>query len=168
MNQKSRAVHGGFTLVELMITIVVMSIVMSAIGAVIVDSQRCWKIIYGRINSDVVTDGYVARKKFDAMMRKASGEKFLTDDNGDWLEFYYYASDASTVPDRYARFYKNENDLNIVYGTLNPKESISTETLCENVSYCKFKQVGLAVQMILTLDNGTQKNTIITSAVTHN
>jgi prepilin-type N-terminal cleavage/methylation domain-containing protein len=168
MNKKTRKVSGGFTLVELMVTIAIASIVVSAIGIVIVDGQRCWQVLYSRVNSDVATDGYVARKKFDTTIRKASGEKMLTDSNGNWIEVYYYANDSSTTVDSYARFYENEGTLSIEYGQLNPRKTLNVETLCENVSDCTFKQIGKSAQMMLTLDDGTQKNTIVTSAVTHN
>jgi len=158
----------GFTLVELMITTVIMIIVGLAIGVVIVDGQSSWNTMYDRINSDVVTDGYVTRKKFDVVMRNASREKIAIGDAGSWVEVYYYASDSSTVVDRYARFYAADGDLNLEYGQLEPRATLSVETVCENVTACTFRNVGLSTQMILTLDNGTQANTIVTSAVTHN
>ncbi len=158
----------GFTLVELMITAVIMVIVAFAIGVVIVDSQSGWNVMYDRINSDVVTDGYVARKKFDAVMRSASREKFVLDGAGGWIEINCYADYDSTVADRYARFYVADGDLNLEYGQLEPRATLDVETVCGNVSGCTFKQVGRSVQMILTLDNGTQTNTVVSSAVTHN
>ncbi len=153
---------------ELMITAVIMVIVGFAIGVVIVDGQSTWNTMYDRINSDVASDGYVAGKKFDAVMRKASREKSLIDSGGKWIEVYYYDSDASTVVDRYARFYVSDGDLNLEIGQLEPRVTIGVETVCENVSCCTFKQAGRSVQMILTLDNGTQENTVVSSAVTHN
>jgi prepilin-type N-terminal cleavage/methylation domain-containing protein len=158
----------GFTLVELMITTAIMLIVGLAIGVVIVDGQSGWSFMYDRINSDVVTDGYVARKKFDAVIRDASREKVLLDSAGSWVEVYYYATASSTVVDRYARFYVADGDLNFEYGQLQPRATLGVETVCENVTSCAFKQAGQSVEMILTLDNGTQTNTIITSAVTNN
>ena len=169
MNQKTRiASAGGFTLVELMVTVVLMIIVAAAIGVVLVDNQRGWSNMYGRINSDVTTDGYVARKKFDTVIRNSSSEKIVLGEAGSWIELYYYASSASTVVDRYVRFYKADGDLNVEYGTLDPKVTLSVETVCGNVTDCTFRQVGRSAQMILTLDNGEQTNTIVTSAVTHN
>lgn len=168
MTQKRPTGLRGFTLVELMITMVVMVIVASAIGVVLIDNQRGWSNMYGRINSDVTTDGYVARKKFDAAVRNSSSEKISVDPAGTWIELYYYASGASTVVDRYVRFYEADGDLNIEYGTLNPKVTLSVATVCSNVSACTFKQAGRSAQMILTLDNGTQTNTVVTSAVTQN
>lgn len=167
MNKKTNKSQGGFTLVELMITVAVMSIILSAIGIVIVDGQRCWQVLYGQTNSDVVTDGYVARKKFDTVIRKAIDDKMLIDGDGDWIEVYY-ASGLSPTIDRYARFYTADDDLNIEYGQLDPRETLNVETVCENVSDCTFKQIGRSAQMILTLEDGTHKNTIVTSAVTHN
>jgi prepilin-type N-terminal cleavage/methylation domain-containing protein len=158
----------GLTLIELMITMVIMSIVGLAIGAVIVDGQSSWSRMYDSINSDVVTDGDVVRKKFDAVMRNASNEKILLDDAGSWIEVYYYASDSSTVVDRYARFYAADGDLNLEYGQLEPRVTLGVDTVCGNVTACTFRNVGQSTQMILTLDNGTQANTIVSSAVTHN
>jgi hypothetical protein len=145
-----------------------MLIVGSAIGVVIVDSQRGWNQMYEHVNSDVATDGYVARKKFDSIIRKSSAESISLGENYDWVEVYYSSGDSSTAIDSYARFYKAENYLKIKYGKLNPKATLDTDTICGNVSDCKFKHGGRSVQMILKLDNGTQKNTIVTSAVTHN
>lgn len=158
----------GFTLVELMITAVIMVIVGLAIGVVIVDGQTGWNTMYDRLNSDVVTDGYAARKKFDAVMRSASRGQSLVASDGSWIEVYSYASPSSTVVDRYSRFYVSDGDLNLEYGQLEPRSTLGVETVCGNVINCTFKQAGTSAQMTLTLDNGTQTNTIVSSAVTHN
>ena len=168
MNIKRYKSSTGFTIVELMVTMVVMVIVATAIGAVIVDNQRSWGVMYAKINSDVASGSFAARKKFDSVIRSASGEKVLLDIDGKWIEVYYYASYASTAVDRYGKFYAADGDLNYEYGQLNPKATIDVETVCENVSDCTFRQAGGSVQMILTLDDGTQKNTIVTSAIMHN
>ncbi len=168
MDEKRHRARKGFTLVELMITTVVMLIVGLAIGVVIVDGQTGWNTMYDRLNSDVVTDGYVARKKFDVVMRSASRGQSLIAGDGSWIEVYYYASPFSTVVDRYARFYVADGDLNFEYGQLEPRATLGVETICENVASCTFKQAGTSAQMTLTLDNGTQTNTIVSSAVTHN
>ena len=77
MNTKRSSIRKGFTLLELMITTAIMVIVGLAIGVVIVDGQTGWNTMYDRINSDVVTDGYVARKKFDAVIRNANKKSDL-------------------------------------------------------------------------------------------
>jgi len=168
MTNKRLTASGGLTLIELVTATAIMVIVVLAIGTALVDGQRGWSVQYERIYSDVVTDGYVARRKFDAVMRTASKDKFLFNDAGSWVEVYYYASDDSAVVDRYARFYVANGNLNVEYGRLNPKETLSVETVCGNVSVCTFEQVGRSIQMILKLDNGTQTNTVVSSAVTHN
>ena len=168
MSIKRNTTLKGFTIVEMMIAMVVMVIASFAIGAVIVDGQNGWSTMYDNIHSDVVTDGYVARKKFDTVMRKASREKIFVGDEGSSVEVYYYANDTSTVVDRYVRFFEANGDLNLEYGQLDPKVTLSIETICGDVSNCIFKQVGRSTQMILTLDDGTHKNTIVSSAVTHN
>ena len=168
MIKKRLTASRGFTLIELIIATAIMVIVVLAIGIALVDGQRGWNIQYDRIYSDVVTDGYVARRKFDAVLRKASRDKFLLDGAGGWVEVYYYADDTSTVVDRYARFYTANGNLIVDYGLYPNKETLSVETVCGNVSGCTFKQLGRSIQMILKLDNGTQKNTLITSAVTNN
>ncbi len=158
----------GFTLIELITAIAIMVFVILVIGMALFDGQRGWNDMYNRVYSDVVTDGYVARRKFDAVLRKASREQFLIDPAGSWVEVYYYASDSSTVVDRYARFYTSSGTLNVEYGQLDPKATDTIEVVCENVSSCTFDQLGRSIQMILKLDNGTQTNTVITSAVTNN
>jgi prepilin-type N-terminal cleavage/methylation domain-containing protein len=158
----------GFTLVELMISAAIVAIVGFAIGVVIVDGQNSWSTQYERMNSDVVTDGYVVKKKFDAVIRNASRSRLALAGDGSWIEVYSYADASSVTVDRYARFYVTDGNLNLEIGQLSPSEVISVETLCENVSECTFKQAGTSAQMTLTLDDGIQANTIVTSAVAHN
>lgn len=169
MLKKKLTFQRGFTIIELVIAVMVACIVMLSIAVVVVDSQRGWHKMYERIYSDVVTDGYIARKTFDRVIRKASSEKFLLDDAGNWIEIYYYADGNSTALDRYARFYNDGNgQLNVEYGGLEPRETLSIHTVCGNVSSCVFKGAGRSAQMILTLDNGSQTATVISSSVMHN
>ena len=168
MAKKKLTTQRGFTIVELMTAVLVASIVIFGIAIILVDSQRGWNNMYNRIYSDVVTDGYVARRTFDVTMRRASREKFLVDGAGSWIEVYYYAGSGSTSVDRYARFFVSGSQLNIEYGKLNPRETLSIQTISENVSSCVFRDSGRSAQMILTLDNGSQTATVVSSAVMHN
>ena len=169
MSKKELTVQPGFTIVELMIAVMLAAIVMFGIGFMVVDSQRGWHRMYNRIYSDVATDSYVARKTFDSVIRKASSEMFLLDAAGNWLEVYYYADASSTVVDRYARFsYDGIDQLDIEYGIVEPRQTLSIRPVCENVSGCVFKASGRSVQMILTLDDGSQTATIVSSSVMHN
>jgi hypothetical protein len=168
MTRKNPRFRTGFTLVELMITTAIMIIVGLVIGVVMVDGQIGWNTMYERTHSDVVTDSYVARKKFDNIMRNASNSQFELADDGSWIEVYYYADAFSIAVDRYAYFYVDNGDLKLEYGELSPQKATDVETICGNVSECIFKQAGTSLQMMLTLDNGIQTQSIVTSAVAHN
>jgi len=144
------------------------SIMILGVGVLLVDSQRGWIRMYNRIYSDVVTDSYVARKTFDAVVRNASRENLLLDEYGSWLEVYYYADANSTVVDRYARFYAANGQLSIEHGSLAHREILTTSIICGNVQGCVFKAAGRSAQMILTLDNGSQTANVVSSAVMHN
>ena len=158
----------GLTLIEVMIATVIMIIVILGVAIILVDSQRGWNAMYNRIYSDVVTDGHIARRTFDRVIRKASRDKIELDDAGLWVEVLYYQDDNSTVVDRYARFYAADGQLNIEYGKRNPRETLNVQTVCENVSDCVFMAQGTSVQMILSLDNGSEAATVVSSAVVHN
>ncbi len=169
MSKKEPTVPTGFTIVELMIAVMLAAIVMFGVGAMVVDGQRGWQRMYNHIYSDVATDSYVARKTFDSVVRKASSETFLLDAAGSWIEVYYYEDPNSAFVDSYARFsYDGVGQLDIEYGRLNPRQTLTVRTVCENVSSCVFKASGRSAQMILTLDDGLQTATIVSSSVMHN
>jgi len=159
----------GFTSIELMIATMIGGIIMLGVGMTIADSHRGFNAMYDRMYSDVVTDGYIARKTFDSVIRRATRTRFLLDADGNWLEVYYCQDPNSTVVDHYARFSEADGELNIAYGSLNPRNTLSTNTICGNVTGCVFfKGAGRSAQMILTLDNGSQTATIVSSAVMEN
>ena len=158
----------GFSLLELMMATTLACIVVVGVGVVLVDSQRGWNAMYTRTYSDVVTDAHVARRRFDSVVRNASSQGVLLDDYGNWVEVYYYSDPNSSIVDRYTRFLSSNSQLTIEYGVVEPRQTLNTEILCENVSSCVFKLAGNSVQMVLTLDDGSQNATIVASAVTHN
>jgi prepilin-type N-terminal cleavage/methylation domain-containing protein len=169
----------GFTLIELIMAIAMSVIVMLGVGIALVDSHRGWQRTYDRSYCDVMTDGYVARKMFDATVREASSEVCLLDVAGRWIEVYLYANDSSAEVDRYARFYyqpAGENEakgyLNLQYGNWNPhspypRDVVSTQRVCSNVVSCVFRKAGYSVSMILTLDNDSQNVVVTSSSVMH-
>lgn len=169
MSSKQLKRRGGFTLVELVLAMVLALIVISSTGIILVDSQRGWHRMYNKIYADVVTDSYVARATFDSVVRKASGENYLLSETGNWVEVYYYADASSTSLDRYALFYyEYDGQLNVEYGSLDPRQTLDVQTICDNVTNCTFGGSGRSVQMVLTLDDGSQSATVVTSAVMHN
>jgi len=168
MIRKKLSGLSGFTVIELAITVIVMVIPILVVGIILADSHRSWHAMYNRVNSDVVTDSYIAAKVFDRLVRRASKDGVFIDDDNKWVEVYYCQDNNSVVVDRYAFFYVADGDLMIQYGRLGPKEALSTRTVCQNVSGCIFKQVGQSIRMILKLDDGMQTNDVISSAVMHN
>jgi len=158
----------GLTTIELMVAFAVGIMIFAGVTVLLVDSQRGWNRMYSRLYSDVVTDSFIVRKTFDSIVRKSASAYSSIDDEGSWLEVCYYADEFSVVPDLYARFYESDGDLNIEYGTLDPKQTTSVRTICSNVVNCVFKKVGTSAQMILTTEEDSQQITTITSAVMHN
>jgi prepilin-type N-terminal cleavage/methylation domain-containing protein len=158
----------GFTVVELMVATLIAAIVILGAGVLLVEGQRGWSTMRARIHSDVAADSYVARKTFDSVTRQASKERILLDDTGNWIEVHYCADPNSTDADRYARFYVADGELNLERGILNPRETLTVQTVCENASNCVFRATGRSAQMMLTLDNGSQTATVFSSAFIHN
>jgi len=174
ISRRKITVRSGFTLLELVIALAIAAVVIVAVGFIVADSQRAWGAMYNRIYSDAATDSYVAAKEFDAVVRKASGEKFLLSESSDWVEVYYAGDASSGVVDSYARFSytagsgDSKGRLLVEYGRLNPKEALATKIISENVSACVFKASGRSIQMMLTLNDGSQAVTVISSAFMHN
>lgn len=168
MAQKKLTGNGGFTIAELMIAILVSVIVVGAIAVVLVDGMRGWNRMYSHVYADVVTDSHVARKMFEAEIRKASRERLLVGADGNWLEVYQYADSSSTEPDRYVRFYTSDGDLNAEYGIVEPRETLRVQTVCSNLTGCAFLGQGCSAQMLLTLADASQTVTSVASAVMHN
>jgi hypothetical protein len=159
----------GFTITELAITTVVSLIVIAGIAVILVDGQRGWNQMYSRTYADVVVDSHIARRMFDSVIRRASREKLLIDQDGNWVEIYYYSDPTLSEADLYARFYTSGGQLNLEHGKLVPtRQTLRVETVCDNAQSCVFKSTGRSIQMILALNDGTQSNTVVCSAVMHN
>jgi len=166
---KNNSKHkSGLTIIETLIAAVICVVVLTAVSVLLVDSQRGWNLMFNKLQSDIVKDSFIAKIRFDSVVRRASGNNLYIDPDGAWLEVYYYEDDDSIAIDRYAKFYADSNDLNLEVGTLSPRETLSIETVCGNVSECTFKRIGRSAQMILTLDNDSQTITTVTSAYLHN
>jgi hypothetical protein len=168
MRQQTVKNRRGFSLTELGVVLVLAPIVMLSMGLVLADNQRGWNQMYNRLNNGLATDGFVARKSFDAVVRKSS-INYESFGDGE-VEVHYYAdSDSSTYLDRYARFYKDDTELLIEYGQLdssgNPTGILQTVTLCDNVEAVNFSQNGACLQMVLRLNDGSESLTVMTAAI---
>ncbi|MDO8303909.1 MAG: prepilin-type N-terminal cleavage/methylation domain-containing protein [Sedimentisphaerales bacterium] len=165
---RTHKIRKGITLTELMVTISISTIVILAVAVALSDGQRAWGHMYGDINSEVAVQSMTACKRFDAVVRAASGNNCTIDPAGNWVEVSYYSSPDVTNVDRYARFTWQGNQLTCEYGSLGPKATIGIQTLCDNVTACKFVKVGSSVQMVLTLDDDTRSVTVASSNVMNN
>jgi prepilin-type N-terminal cleavage/methylation domain-containing protein len=163
--------QGGFTLIELSVSAVIAAIVILGLAVVFISSQRAYEVTYDKVNADVITDGYCARALFDAVVRKSASASIAVGKDGLSAQLSYYRDNDSEQLDRYAKFYTADRQLKVEYGTIDEtgaKEAREVSTICSNVSGCLFRNLGTSVVMVLTLDDGTQSNTIVTSAYAHN
>jgi len=158
----------GFSLTELGAVLVLAPIVMLSMGLVLADSQRGWNQMYNSVNNGLEIDGYVARKAFDAIVRKSS-VNYESFDVNEVVVHYHGDPVNSTDLDRYARFHKAGTELRVEHGQLdssrNPTEIIQNLTLCDDVEAVSFSQNGASIQMVLRLDDGCKSHTVMTSAM---
>jgi hypothetical protein len=168
MTRKRIKLQHGFTLIELIIAVTASIVVMLGLALVLANSQESWNQLYTRSFSDIVGDSNVAGIKFKNIIRKASRDGFMLDDNGKGMEVYYYNDEDSADVDRYAHFYEMDGDLNLELGKLNPRETLEVQTICENVSDCFFTAAGRSAQMVLTLDNDSRTISTVSCAFLHN
>lgn len=162
----------GFTLTEMVVTMMAGTIVIGTVGAVLVNSQRGWNRMYDRVYGDVVTGAYVAKKTFDKVVRQSSIKRVRLG-NSEVEVYYYNDAETSTMLDRYACFYVTSGrELMVDYGELSadgtPQAALSTMALARNVEAVDFSVVGASIQMILRLDNGSESLTVASTAVRHN
>lgn len=173
MRRKKVIKRRGFTLIEQVMAMVTGTIVVLGMGTLLVDGQNGWNRIYDRVYGDITTDAYVARKTFDTTVRRASGRYELLSDDREMVEVYYCgeASVSATI-DSYARFYTKNGKLLVDYGILDggwdSGQKYQTNTLAHNVDSVSFSVVGRAVEMKLTLNDGFQSLTVVSSAIRYN
>lgn len=163
--------QGGFTMIELIIAAVMTLIVTLCVGVVLVNSHRAYDVTYDKVYADVVTDGFVAKRLFDSVIRKSSGDDITFAQDGSWAEVEYYNSGGSSYLDRYAKFFTSGSELRVQYGTITSygiKQTTRTDTICGNVASCIFKTSGNSAIMILNLNDQQKSNTVVSSAYMHN
>ena len=174
MKPNRMAGRRGFTLIELMVTILIASIVVLGVASVMADAHRGYNRMYQRIHGNVITEAYTARMRFDAICRKASSGGVSLDTSIPMLEVYYYSvpnvhGDADLLPDLYAQFYLNGTSLMLARGDIVSGAVIATEVLATNVTELKFSaDSGRSVQMVMTLDDGRDSITVTCGSMRHN
>ena len=164
----------GLTVIEMAVAMTLTLLTLLAVSNVLSDNQNSWNLMYNRTFSEVVTAGHITKRTFEATVRKSSTNGLSIDGAGKWVEVHYYDDHASTFLDCYALFYHSGTNLYIERGWLNPNNpsnprgTLSTSVICENVSNCVFKRSGKYVYMMITLNDGTQNLVIGSSAILHN
>lgn len=174
----NRTTRTAFTLVELMVTILIASVVIIAIGGVLAGAHRDYRKTYDRVYGDVTTQAYISRMTFDSICRKSSRYHKTTTGTNELYVYYYSAGNTTKptddpIPDRYAHFYTTGGSLMVDQGplvSLTPQTADSSIELAENVTSAVFLQPesSNSIQMILTLDDGKQGITVTCSSVRHN
>jgi len=178
IKQKKIRIHGpalrsaakkGLTLIELMVASALATICMLAVGAVFSDSQKAWNVTYAKANSSIMLNSHLASKAFEATVRRASCEKYLLDTtNFLWVEVYYFASDTSATTDRYARLYVEGGTFYIEHGIFEPRQTIDTTPICNNVTAFSFSGSGRCIRLDMTLSDNDSDVRFISSAVPQN
>jgi prepilin-type N-terminal cleavage/methylation domain-containing protein len=160
----------AFTMIELMVAIMISTFVMLGIAIYIIDIQRGWGNMFGRVHSDIVSDALIARKTFDGVVRQSARYYALSPDSSRVTVTYFsdIVNSTEIFPDRYAEFYTIGNELWVEYGIRSPKTQTRVTKLAENVVSCTFDGEGPAAIMSLQMDNGEQSIDLIHSAILHN
>lgn len=172
MKQKKK--YSGFTITELILAIAVSSILVLTIGVVMVDTQRGWMDSYAKVHGGASADAMMTKTAFDKVVRKASRSIYHFDGLDDITVYYYDHWLNSTELDRYARFYRSEdnsNEMYIQHGELEggAKENVLAEVLlASNVVDLEFKPISGGIEMKLALDDGRETTTVVSTALLHN
>jgi hypothetical protein len=163
------------TLVGLMIAMIAGAILMLATLLILFHGHMGFRRLYGRVNSEVVRNGYEARRLFDAVVRKSSIRRVdLLNGNNEAYVYYFSNSQDTTIadPDRYARFYLDNDGEelwveqgDVAAGTFDAPEpglptlaNGSARVLAHSVVAPEsgiFSRRGASVRMVLTLDDET-------------
>jgi len=164
----------GISLMELLVSMVIAMIILLGVGGVLVHQQIAWNRMYGRVYEGLITDGYVSKRVFDAVVRKSSlsARSPQVGAGGGDLNVYYYSDWSLDAPDRYGRFYTLGSELLIDYGEIDSDGSLlganRTERLADDVSSVGFSVIGPCVGMVLGMDDGRNNITVVCSATRHN
>jgi hypothetical protein len=168
---KNKRNRTGITAIETMSAAVIAVIATFSVAIALSDSERGFKAMYNRVYSNVVTDSHIARRMFDSVVRKSCSRAFFVSDDGTWFEVCYYSDSDAVAVDRYICLNWDDTHLYAEYGRIHEdgvRETLSYRAVCGNVTNCTFKQTGRSLQMLLTLSNGSEEMTTVTSAFMHN
>lgn len=185
MTVRKYKVGEAFTLVELMVTILAVVVLIIGISTMLAHGHLGYRRLYRRVNSEIVRNAHEARRTFERIVRKSSAERHDPDDPENSLPtnelcVYYYSDPLNpllTVPNRYARFYLQNNsewadtELMLDEGPVDfaalpapgsampplpaPERTIVLAHYVTVPASSIFSTQGQSVRMVLTLDNQT-------------
>lgn len=161
----------GFTLVELMVTIAISAMLVLTVGVVMLDTQRGWLDTYAKVHGGAADDAAMAKVAFDRIVRKSSRSMYLLPTTDDLTVYYYSDWQNSPSVDCSARLYRssvNPSEMYIEHTRLDNGDSISAVRLASNVSDLEFLPVSGGLTMKLTLDDGREQTTVVSTAILHN
>ena len=171
-NQKTK--KSGFTLIELMVTILLASVVFLGVAVVMADGIRGYRQMLTRVHGNLANDAYVARIKFDKICRKARANSATLDTSVPSLQVLYYSTPNTTggaddPPDMYALFYLNGTSLMLDTGTVTAGTAATTETVANSVTELQFSTThSKSVQMVVTLNDNVNSITVTCGSIMHN
>ncbi len=168
-NQNTR----GLTLMELLVALVIVAIIVTAISVMFVDTHRGWLDSYAKIHGGAADDAAMSQVAFDKIVRKASRSKYEVVGLEELTVYYYEDWQSSDELDRYARFYRSKSNpaqFYVEHGEVNEDDSdvLSTVLLASTVSDLEFKPTSGGIEMKLSLDDGRESTTLVTTAILHN
>jgi len=166
---KLKIKNSGMTLIELMVAIAIAAIGILAASGAMADSFKSWGVMYNKVNSDVVVQGYTVTNSFEKVVRQSTLSIIGMDTNTNpaWVEVFYAKSATPTVLDQHAKFSydSSKDELLLERGTIG---ATTPQIICENVTSCVFKRADASIQMIMTITSGNQTVKVISSALLHN
>ena len=166
---KTRHTQKAMTLIELVLALSISSVVLLAVGVVLMNNTNVWNQMCSRTQSEYNADRQGAVRVFEKFVRQASKGAITLAGDGSTLEVHYYQNSDDDSVNRYAKMYINgSNQLVFESGTLDPLEQTEIRVVSGNVLSCKFVQNGDSVQMFLTVQNGSLNKLVVASAVSHN
>ncbi|MBN1795550.1 MAG: prepilin-type N-terminal cleavage/methylation domain-containing protein [Sedimentisphaerales bacterium] len=144
----NKKISAGFTLVELLVTMLISSILLLVVGVLLIGGQRSWEKIYGDANSEMRQGSHAIMAAFGSIGRRSNRLNYTlykqadysyipsepeTSNSeeivyGDAVEFRYWSAsapdasllDVTNTGTDYAFFYIEDGEMKVDYGSYPP------------------------------------------------
>jgi hypothetical protein len=171
---KTKRTYSGFSITELILAVAIGSILVLTIGTVMLDTQRGWMDSYSKVHGGAATDAAVVKTAFDKVVRKASRSGYYSNGPDDITVYYYDNWLTSPEPDKYARFYRSQDEpteMYVQHGDYEggvQKNVLAEVLVASHVADLEFMPVSGGMQIKLALDDGRETTTMVSTAILHN